>query len=41
VGHGSTTDAIEKETPESIIDKFLTRLESLSAHIPKKLLLHK
>lgn len=34
-----TTDAIEQETPESIIDKFLDRLERLSAHIPKELLL--
>jgi len=34
-----TTDAIDKETPESLIDKFLDRLERLSAHIPKKLLL--
>jgi hypothetical protein len=34
-----TTDAIEKETPESIIDKFLSRLETLSAHISKELLL--
>ncbi|HXX53953.1 MAG TPA: hypothetical protein VEI28_05215, partial [Thermodesulfovibrionales bacterium] len=34
-----TTDAIEKETPETIIDKFLDRLQRLSAHIPQKLLL--
>jgi hypothetical protein len=34
-----TTDAIEKENPESIIDKFLSRLETLSVHIPKELLL--
>lgn len=34
-----TTDAIEQETPESIIDKFLDRLGRLSAHIPKDLLL--
>lgn len=34
-----TTDAIEKETPESITDKFLSRLESLSVYIPKELLL--
>jgi len=34
-----TTDAIEKETPETIIDKFLSRLERLSAHIPRELLL--
>jgi hypothetical protein len=34
-----TTDAIENETPESVIDKFLGRLESLSVHVPRELLL--
>jgi len=34
-----TTDAIEKETPESIIDKFSSKLEKLSARISKELLL--
>jgi hypothetical protein len=34
-----TTDAIEKETPESVINKFLSRLESLSVYVPKELLL--
>lgn len=34
-----TTDAIEKETPESIIDKFDHMIKDLSKHIPKDMLL--